>query len=109
MHSGFSDVDSLANPQVQIWRIYLEEKQRKPTPPIAHNGNTPSLYPLWQVPGAPLPDYRSCRDQGKSSTGPQEWDRWAVGAEDMVAPHPLEPKVRAQERPGYYWLPTVVL
>lgn len=40
------------NPQVQIWCIYLEEKQRKPTPPTAHNGNTPFLHPLWQVPAA---------------------------------------------------------
>lgn len=69
LHPGFSDVNSLATPQVQIWCIYLEEKQRKPTPPTAHNGNTPFLHPLWQIPAAPPPHThcRSPRDEGKSA------------------------------------------
>lgn len=100
LHAGFPEVTLWQPLPVQIWLMYLEERQRKPTPPTVPNGNTPCA-PLGQVPTGPA-HCRSLRDrksaqvlrgrthgqQGQAGTHPRAWES---------AP-PQEPHASAQER-----------
>lgn len=90
---------SLANPQVQIWFSYLEEKHRKPNPHTAPNGDTPSC-----IPGASPSRFHSLQVPQRqeiqlrcSETG-QMGDRGCQEPTTGWRSPPRESKVSSQER-----------
>ena len=97
--SRFLRGDSLWQPiQVQIWLIYSEEKQRKPTPPIVPNRNTPSV-PLGQVPTGST-HCRSLRDRKSAQVlrGRTYGQQGLPGTPGLGARPTPEAKVSSQER-----------